>query len=388
MSKSNKVRVSNHTGRRGSAKHNGRGFDTEKAPHIDTGKTRSNAVWGPVVESDGAVRIKRLTAAEAKGLEARERELYRQKFSAAIEAQNDKYRKKGQYGYCRTVDQVYEGKQTQPVEMILQVGNKDQAIPAGTFAKAEIEWLNWLMGWNKQHGGHLQVMSNAIHVDETSPHAHFRYAWVASTPDGLALKQDKAMEQAGIELPKPGEKRTKYNNRAQTFSRMCRDKWIEICQGYGIEVELEPIKGRKHKSKEDYIQDQESQRVKDLEAREEAVFRDREANEAARADLEAHREALAEAEGKYRAECEKALEGLQKAVDAQREVVQKVTAWAKQHGYGKSAEQIEAHSERAAKSAAKAQAKAQAQAQRRGTDDLDSVIASLDSSGQSGLELY
>lgn len=41
-----------------------------------------------------------------------------------LEAQNEKYRKRRQYGYIRSIDDLMESEKTQVKEMILQIGNK------------------------------------------------------------------------------------------------------------------------------------------------------------------------------------------------------------------------------------------------------------------------
>ena len=65
----------------------------------------------------------------------------------------------------------------------------------------------------------MQILNMAIHHDEQGGlHAHIRRVWNTTDKDGnLTLGQNKALEAAGVELPEPDKKVSRYNNRKMTF---------------------------------------------------------------------------------------------------------------------------------------------------------------------------
>lgn len=250
MSGGERLRVSQHSGRSGSAKHNDRSFlagrsetwRQEHAPHIDPERTDDNVVW----TWDGQTDV-----------EASERAWYSQEYQRAQDATNARYAREGHSDRCKSTDQLYEGRLTRPEEMILQVGTQADDIDPAEFAQAVDKYLDKLDEWDTAHGGHMHILSIALHVDESSPHLHIRRVWDYTDRDGLTrLGQAKALETAGIELPDPGKPVGRYNNRKITFDAMARGWWQEACREQGWEIETEARPGMRHKEKRDFIYDQ------------------------------------------------------------------------------------------------------------------------------------
>lgn len=250
MSGGERLRVSQHSGRSGSAKHNDRSFMTgrsaewrqEHAPHIDTTRTGENVVW---------------TWDEQTDVEASERAWYAETYQQAQDATNARYIREGHADRCKTPDDLYNGRLTRPEEMILQVGDRNTDIDLGRLGQALDTYLSRLDEWNDSHGGHMHVLSMALHLDESSPHVHIRRVWDYTDRDGLTrLGQAKALEAAGIELPDPGKPVGRYNNRKITFDAMARGWWQEACREQGWEIETEARPGMRHKEKRDFIYDQ------------------------------------------------------------------------------------------------------------------------------------
>lgn len=250
MSGGERLRVSQHSGRSGSAKHNDRSFMTgrsaewrqEHASHIDTTRTGENVVW---------------TWDEQTDVEASERAWYAETYQQAQDATNARYIREGHADRCKTPDDLYNGRLTRPEEMILQVGDRNTDIDLGRLGQALDTYLSWLDEWNDSHGGHMHVLSMALHLDESSPHVHIRRVWDYTDRDGLTrLGQAKALEAAGIELPDPGKPVGRYNNRKITFDAMARGWWQEACREQGWEIETEARPGMRHKEKRDFIYDQ------------------------------------------------------------------------------------------------------------------------------------
>lgn len=250
MSGSDKIRVSQHSGREGSARHNDRTFMdgksrawiAEHADHIDTARTDENHY---------------MTWDNNPDFEKSERDYYRQAYTAGQDAVNARHIKSGHADRCRTVDDLYTGKLTRPEEMILQIGNRNSAIDGDTFTHAVCDYMDRVLAWSAEHGNPMRLLNVAIHLDEGSPHAHVRRVWEYRDKDGLArIGQNKALEIAGVPLPEPAKPIGRYNNRKMSFDSMARGVWQEVCREYGFEIESEPRPDMRHKSKQDYIRDQ------------------------------------------------------------------------------------------------------------------------------------
>ena len=260
MSKTATLRASQHSGREGSGRHNDRSFLAgrsedwirEHADHIDPSRTSENQVY----TWDGQTDIERS-----------ERAWYDRTYGQAQEKTNSRYIREGHPDRCKTTDDLYDGKLTRPEEMILQVGNRDVRADDQAFVDALNDYINRLDEWNQAHGDHMTILSMALHMDETTPHVHIRRVWDYQDRDGLTrLGQNKALEQAGVELPDPSKPVGRYNNRKMSFDREARAMWQEACRAHGLEIETEPVPDRRHQDKADYIRGQISQEIDDLTA--------------------------------------------------------------------------------------------------------------------------
>lgn len=255
MSKTAKLRASQHSGREGSGRHNDRSFLAgrsadwvrEHADHIDTSRTSENQVY----TWDGQTDIERS-----------ERDWYDRAYGQAQEKTNSRYIREGHPDRCKTTDELYDGKLTRPEEMILQVGNKGVRAADQAFIESLNDYLERLDEWDQAHGGHMHILSMALHMDETTPHVHIRRVWDYTDRDGLTrLGQNRALEQAGVELPDPSKPTGRYNNRKMTFDREARAMWHEACRAHGLEIETEPVPDRRHQDKADYIRGQIAQEI-------------------------------------------------------------------------------------------------------------------------------
>lgn len=269
MTKTATLRASQHSGREGSGRHNDRSFLTgrsadwirEHADHIDPSRTSDNQVY----TWDGQTDIERS-----------ERAWYDRTYGQAQEKTNSRYIREGHPDRCKTTDDLYDGKLTRPEEMILQVGNRDVRADDQAFVDALNDYLNRLDEWNQAHGDHMTILSMALHVDETTPHVHIRRVWDYQDRDGLTrLGQNKALEQAGVELPDPSKPVGRYNNRKMTFDREARAMWHEACRAHGLEIETEPVPDRRHQDKADYIRGQISQEIDALTAQRDGLRAER-----------------------------------------------------------------------------------------------------------------
>lgn len=201
-------------------KHNDRNFNIKNAEHIDPERVRNNRYWN-------------WTGKEIT-FEAAEIAFYEKHISAHLEAQNARYRAQRHAERAKTMDEYRKSPQTCPEEVILQIGKLGDTIPADMMARIIQEQINWEQ---KQFPG-VKVLNVALHMDEqgAAPHIHERRAWVYTDKAGnLAISQNKSLEQMGVELPNPDRPRGRFNNRKQTFSRMCREHLLQICREHGLD---------------------------------------------------------------------------------------------------------------------------------------------------------
>ena len=246
-----------HNGREGSGKHNDRTFlqgkseqdRQEMAPHIDPDMTAKNRTWRIGHKDKGWL------SGAGGDIEAAERAYYKKAYSAAQDAKNARYRAQRHPERCKTTDDLYTGKLTRPEEQILQIGSKDEQVDPEVFRACVQDYINELNAWNRAHGKHMQILSVSVHFDETTPHAHIRRVWEHDSKDGRTLGQDKALEAAGVPLPDPGKDKGRHNNRKMVFDAAMREKWLDICEAHGLQIDREPVPDMRHKDKADYIRD-------------------------------------------------------------------------------------------------------------------------------------
>lgn len=103
-------------------------------------------------------------------------------------------------------------------------------------------------------------------MDEASPHIHERRVFLYTDSQGhKAVGQNKALEQMGIGLPNPDKPRSRYNNRKQTFSKICRDHFLQICKEHGLQIEETPREYSKSgRELEDYKANQAMKKANDF----------------------------------------------------------------------------------------------------------------------------
>lgn len=233
-------------------KHNDRSFNISHAEHINPERVKLNRYWNWTG--------KEITFEDA------ERAFYEKYIRQHLDAQNARYRAQRHAERAKTMDEYRRSPQTCPEEVILMIGKAGDTIPADMMARIIQEQINWEQ---KQFPG-VKVLDVALHMDEQgAPHIHERRAWVYTDKDGnLAISQNKALEQMGIELPNPDRPRGRFNNRKQTFSKRCREHLLQICREHGLEIEEIPQeKSKSGRTLEDYQAGEAEKRAADAERR-------------------------------------------------------------------------------------------------------------------------
>lgn len=234
-------------------KHNDRNFNINHAEHINPERVKLNRYWN-------------WTGNPETTFEAAEAAFYEKHIKRHLDAQNARYRAQRHAERAKTMDEYRKSPQTCPEEVILQIGKMGDTIPADMMARIIQEQINW----EQQQFPGVKVLDVALHMDEQgAPHIHERRAWIYTNKDGnLAISQNKALEQMGVELPNPNRPRGRFNNRKQTFSRMCREHLLQICREHGLEIEEIPQeKSRSGLSHVAYMTRQEEEKAADAEHR-------------------------------------------------------------------------------------------------------------------------
>lgn len=231
-------------------KHNDRNFNISHAEHIDPERVKNNRYWN-------------WTGNPKMNFEDAEIAFYEKHIKQHLDAQNARYRAQRHAERVKSMDEYRKSPQACPEEVILQIGKLEDTIPADMMARIIQEQINWEQ---KTFPG-IKVLNVALHMDEQgAPHIHERRVWVYTDKDGnLAISQNKSLEQMGIELPNPNEPRGRFNNRKQTFSRMCREHLLQICREHGLQIEEIPREYSKSGRKlEDYRANQAMKKANDF----------------------------------------------------------------------------------------------------------------------------
>ena len=141
----------------------------------------------------------------------------------------------------------------------------DGAVSADVLAQVSAEYFE---EFNRRYGSHVHILDWALHLDEATPHIHERHVFDAVNQYGeLCPQQDKALEELGFELPKPNEKKGKYNNRKMVFDEECRKLFISICQNHGLTIDVEPVYGgASYLEKQDFIIMNQKKRIEEKQA--------------------------------------------------------------------------------------------------------------------------
>lgn len=252
------MRATIHNGRTGkdgayNTKHNDRQFDISHAEHIDPERVKNNRYWN-------------WTGNPETTFEAAEAAFYEKHIKQHLDAQNARYKAQRHAERAKTMDEYRRSPQTCPEEAILQIGKLGDTIPADMMARIIQEQINW----EQQTFPGVRVLDVALHMDEQgAPHIHERRAWVYTDKAGnLAISQNKSLEQMGVELPNPDKPRSRFNNRKQSFSRMCREHLLQICREHGLEIEEIPQeKSKSGLSHVAYMTRQEEEKAADAELR-------------------------------------------------------------------------------------------------------------------------
>lgn len=240
------MKISFHRGA-GSARHNCRSFEIEKAEHIDPTKEGQNLYFDLTTRSGGK-----------SDFVASEKNFYDVTFSDALNAMNKRYITGG---HPERVKEMKDWIQTD--EEIIQLGNKNEQIDTayltevlqGYISDMQKKYPNWI------------PLNLAIHLDEATPHVHLRSVIVAHDKDGyLKPAKNRGLKEMGIERPDISKPEGRYNSPLMTFTADAREILYRKAEELGLEVDREVKPESQHLTVLEYKQAQEAQKLRDIEA--------------------------------------------------------------------------------------------------------------------------
>ena len=231
------MKATMHTGKTGNANHNDREMNPKyQDEHIDVSRQHENIY----------LSYKSLPFTEA------EKEFYKDRYSAWVEARNAKHIASGHKSRCTTTDKLLRAERTKPEEVILQIGRAGQTVDKDVFASCVEEYLKEM----QKYDSNMHILDVAIHNDEATPHCHIRRVWDYTDKDGnIKIGLTGALRELEVPPPDPSlPDDLRFNNRKMTFDAMMREKWYEIVQAHGIMLDKTPSRnGNIHMQKDELI---------------------------------------------------------------------------------------------------------------------------------------
>lgn len=241
------MRATFRSSRSGSAKHNDRSFDLDKAHHIDQNKTKSNLIQAKDID-------------KYKTLEQAEIARYQELFSDHIKQKQANYHNRRQYQREKdyTAEKLYNGRLTKPTETLYQIGSlQDGSVSPEILVKCFTDFILKCREQIPNFTNCVKILSYSLHTDEATPHIHERHCFYANGEPS----QKKALEIMGFERPDLTKPESQYNNALMTFTNKCRDLWLQTITEHEISIEREPLQThtRKHLTPAEFYYQQEAE---------------------------------------------------------------------------------------------------------------------------------
>lgn len=217
------------------ANHNTKAETRNQQSHIDHERTMENKIWVRDLENLDSAKLRETGG--SFDASAYELEFYKQRFGEARERKNADYIRSGHKEDVKTMEQVIRSPKTAPLETIFQIGTSKETTDPAILERATKEFINWMQ---KEYGSNLDILDVALHVDEATPHIHARCVLYGRDKNGdRDVNQSRAFKELKIDRPDPTKKQGKYNSPLMTFTERNRQKFYDICQGHGLEIDRE-----------------------------------------------------------------------------------------------------------------------------------------------------
>lgn len=206
----------NAKGRPYNVKHNDRdGFEKPKSAENNVYRNYAALTWGGETFLDGEMAC------------------YEACFRPHIKAQNDKNKKARHPERNVSLKQYYE--KHPPEETLMYLGNKDNNVGSEVLLEVFHEYRDWLNSTcvDNEKGCGVELLNAALHMDEATPHMHFRQMYYYTDKYGdFEISQNKALEGLGYGKGVKAKK---------DFTAVSREKMKEIARSHGVELIEKPL---------------------------------------------------------------------------------------------------------------------------------------------------
>ena len=224
---SEKMRLSSHMDRKnaGPANHNSRTNFKGESLNIHPEKSQNNYYWNCLTGTKEHLSFRKV-----------EEDYYKENYTSMLDARNENYKKNRHPENCRTMEQYMRAEKTKPEEHIIQVGDMNNTITKKQLHEVLVDYYKW----HTKTFPNVKFLDIAIHVDEEgAPHIHMRRVWECKGKYGKEICESKSLKEMGIKRPDPNKKEGKNNNAKMTYTKMVRDKLIDICKLKKMKEEIE-----------------------------------------------------------------------------------------------------------------------------------------------------
>lgn len=243
-------RVNAKTGKAYSRKHNDRQYNVTKAENINESMVIKNIILH--YDKDNVPHVIDNTDENRTSIDEHEHAIYQELFGESLSAQHRRNEAARHPERNKSIDDLLDSKNTCPEETIFQIGSVEDGFPDSSILMEIFE--DYQREVIARFGHNIHFLDAALHLDEAVPHIHVRKVWAYDGKDGLGISQNKALEEMGFERPEPDKVPNKWNNAKITFSEWERDIKLNLCQKYGLDIELVPkVPGKTSMTKEEAI---------------------------------------------------------------------------------------------------------------------------------------
>lgn len=280
-----------------SSKHNDRNYSEELKPdNVIAEKSKDNAYHFCWFEGEPKDEI--------KTFEDHEKWVYQNFLGRFFDDQNERNKKSRHLERVKTVEQFRKMARYCPEEVLWYVGKKGDTATAEQLEEMAANQI----AWEEYKYPGLKYLDWAVHVDELgAPHVQARRIWTYDKNGVVAVGQNKALEQMGVNLPNPEEPISETNNRKMTYTKETRTVWIHQAEKLGYNINREPKKNNGQtlsewqvdqdiKKRQAEIARELNERVALVVAREERVRADEKELLKKEADISKREKALSDAE--------------------------------------------------------------------------------------------
>lgn len=166
---------------------------------------------------------------------------YRELYGDGLEARNARYREKGKKDNIRTISELIQDPKTAPIEGLYQIGNMNTDLSKQEMHDKLIKAFDaFYQQLRKNYKNNLIPLDISLHMDETTPHIHFRYTLGAKDKFGHFMpNQTQALNEMGFDRQDTSRAKDRYNNALVSFSDSTRELFYQCCEQQGLVIDRE-----------------------------------------------------------------------------------------------------------------------------------------------------